>query len=83
VAPCTTTRRTNASPRHNHRHFIMKKASEKLKLGAGVAGDKMRIISQTMKEKTSKDTEGANPEIAQLEQVLLPRNCLGPCRAER
>jgi len=48
----------------------MKKASEKLKLGAGVAGDKMRIISQTMKEKTSKDTEGANPEIAQLEQSI-------------
>jgi hypothetical protein len=51
--------------------FNMKKASEKLKISAGVAGDKMRILSQTMKEKTSNVpvSENINPEIAQLHNV--------------
>jgi hypothetical protein len=52
----------------------MKKASEKLKISAGVAGDKMRILSQTMKEKTSNVpvSENINPEIAQLHNVHPP-----------
>jgi hypothetical protein len=54
--------------------FNMKKAGEKLKISAGVAGDKMRILSQTMKEKTSNVpvSDTINPEIVQLHNVLLP-----------
>lgn len=53
--------------------FNMKKASERLKVSAGVAGDKMRILSQTMKEKTSTApvSEITNPEISQLYQACF------------
>jgi hypothetical protein len=61
--------------------FNMKKAGEKLKISAGVAGDKMRILSQTMKEKTSNVpvSDTINPEIVQLHNVPLPPFRSFPC----
>lgn len=56
--------------------FNMKKAGEKLKISAGVAGDKMRILSQTMKEKTSNVpvSDTINPEIVQLHNSIRTTN---------